>query len=1106
MDKSLANSGSSTFSTGQVGQTVLGAPSSSQGTARATFINLTVKNTLTSEIIAYLKNVIVSGSLSYINSTIGTAKIYFRNSKLFIENRDIELKGNVTIQSLVVDQQSISTTAINTDQLEISDPLFLFGTVADKNPLNPKDRGILISYRDLVDKTKQHYALVHFHYARNGELESYFSLVDQPTVFGTEMTLEQLNNLDNYNPDVNNLCVLKIKKLYVSELNSILTSSININSPTLFIGDNNHTIYWNKSNITLDTDVLFKKPNGENFIKIMSNTGFNTGLSIVNSNNNLLNRIYVDNLSNVTISNYNNNIETKHIVINSQNNSLALGNQIFVNQQNNIVMNAKENIAINTNNLTIEPHTIDIGLIGVQRIVNYNGNIITTENNNNFLSGQQLLIFGSNIEPNSNGMYTIVNANSNTVVINASFNGLSHYGPINYISIKERINKPIIILSGNYSNENKLMYYLKIKIVGSNIFYSWKNSIFDVAITSIQYIAIDQFMGTFDDLTINITLDNNVIVTIQKPFNLQHNDTITFYASPLVVNGYCGIIQNNDNLTKHGIQFTTFLDKKINNYGINHYINDLETFWKFTDDLKFENNKMIFDNIPFYKDESDNLLFGDVVLNSSSNNQDIEHIYPFKINDNNDVIISNNLIVKNRIISETVKIENLNISSLTIDENLIDTKDDHKLYLNGELLENKSFDNLIPINPIKVTDENNIVIATDVKLIDLKARNISGNLLDINAVNFQYLYGNELNSNILNTKLININNNIFKSFDDNELYLNQDKILNYPNETLQIINPLKITDQNNIIISNNLSANKLNSQLVETNKILIDDHLLDSKDDLQLYLNDTLLIDQSTISLQQINPLKITDQNDVIISNNLSVNDSVVTINLQTNNLAINDNSFRTYDDHMLYLDNNKIINNHNQIQECIIPFKITDDNNIIISNNLSIEKDIIVDTIYSNGIDTNIINIDNNKIASKDDNLIYLDDKKILTENAINVDTIGIFKINDNNDVIINSDIKLKSTYSKNSYILADNIDQSTVQTITNTDCNKILNLDCIKYSYNDTDKINYGLEYTSVNNNLNNLTEVKNEKKYIDNNQIITLLVAKIQELEQRITTLEG
>mgnify|MGYP000973072035 CR=1 FL=1 len=76
-----------------------------------------------------------------------------------------------------------------------------------------------------------------------------------------------------------------------------------------------------------------------------------------------------------------------------------------------------------------------------------------------------------------------------------------------------------------------------------------------------------------------------------------------------------------------------------------------------------------------------------------------------------------------------------------------------------------------------------------------------------------------INTTIIQTDVLNIDSNILKQLDDNNLYLNSDILIGNSQDSLQQIQPYKITDDN-IIIIESLKTNTIETIFSEGKKFL----------------------------------------------------------------------------------------------------------------------------------------------------------------------------------------------------------------------------------------------------------------------------------------------
>jgi hypothetical protein len=326
---------------------------------------------------------------------------------------------------------------------------------------------------------------------------------------------------------------------------------------------------------------------------------------------------------------------------------------------------------------------------------------------------------------------------------------------------------------------------------------------------------------------------------------------------------------------------------------------------------------------------------------------------------------------------------------------------------------------------------------------------------------------NDIRSNSLNADNITANNNLtikntlIEEKDDSKLYVNNNELVQLSSDSLQNYYPIKVTDNNKIImenikVNNDIRSNSLNADnITANNNLTIKNTLLEEKDDSKLYVNNNELVQLPSDSLQSSYPIKVTDNNKIIMEN-IKVNNDIQSNSLNTDNIITNNNLtikstlLEEKDDNQLYINNNNLNNEFNNINTSY-PIKVTDDNTVIID------------------------------ILKTNDGTI----KNNLTTGTLNSDTITcntLITQNINNP----SDINIKTN-------------------ITKIDDENIVKLKPVKFNYKNDENLKFGFIAQEVETVYPNLVSNINGIKHVDYIQLIPLLLNKIIDQESRINYLE-
>ena len=893
-EKALSNPGQSSISTSSNNNVVLGVNLNSVGgnssTMSDTVTNLTVTNLLTAEFQAILANANIENLLTYTNSVIGEGKIYFvdRSKQLVIESTNVVIKGNLNIENLVVANQTTSHTSINTDQLIVRDPIVTIGQNSNSSK-NMNDRGIIFSYQD--NSNEDRYGLIQFHFNKtdigiNDITNNYYAFYDRPVNPLTQIELDDtnVNNLEDYTSNIN-LATLKYNK---AELNYIgaVNNTITFLSKVMFQGVNKTAddyISWLQNELKINTTTTFTTPSKHNYIYVDRNTGGNyAGIifrdkqdnnqtpttkvcifldnnSILHISNGTVDSILVDQPnSTITINSGNkikfgtgNNFIKK---LDNNNDTIQIGNNLDVSNDircgGNLYVDGLNITDLNTENLVVADSNIQFGIKNNKNILNFKGPEIIVGKNHNYIKNQYIYIYNCNLVPNINGLHIITDISNNSFTISTSITNIGYYGPIDYFNIDpSNKNRPIINLSGTYNSNERYQFAFKFNKLNNQLTYSYKYVADTLNIDTISYINTNLSFTS----TINLS-DFGIVINFDLSYFIYDGDTMYFYAQPnTVISGYsCNLRKFNESIN-NGINYTTIDEDRIRTYGLNFIPNNDDSFWYYNDHIKFTDKGILFNN-SLLKGEDDNSLYfnNERIVKVNDQPSDIlQTSYPIKVTDDNKIIMEN-IKVTNDIQSGSLNTDSIITDTLTVKNNVFEEKDDNLLYLNDNNLIELPSESLQTSYPIKVTDDNKIIME------NIKINN------DIQS--------GSLNTDSIITDTLTVKSNVFEEKDDNQLYLNNNNLIELPSESLYAVYPIKVTDDNKIImenikVTNDIQSINLNTENLTTNNLSIKSNVFEEKDDNLLYLNDNNLIELPSESLQTSYPIKVTDDNKIIMEN-----------------------------------------------------------------------------------------------------------------------------------------------------------------------------------------------------------------------------------------------
>jgi hypothetical protein len=259
---------------------------------------------------------------------------------------------------------------------------------------------------------------------------------------------------------------------------------------------------------------------------------------------------------------------------------------------------------------------------------------------------------------------------------------------------------------------------------------------------------------------------------------------------------------------------------------------------------------------------------------------------------------------------------------------------------------------VIKLDPFKVTDNDDIIISNSLTVTNITSTNINCNDIIIsNSLSTDDINCTNIITDNLDIKILSINNNNLTFNNDDLLYLNNTPIYDQLGEQLIKLDPLKVTDNDDIIISSsllatNISCNEIAINYAEINKLSISNNLLNTNDDDLLYLNNTPIYDQLGEQLIKLDPLKVTDNDDIIISSSLTAN------NINGNNSYF-DNNLLLLDDTIQNINSTVNIQDLNLIS--VIKFNYDNDDRFKYGFNLDNIKDYYPELVFNNNNTTYI-------------------------------------------------------------------------------------------------------------------------------------------------------